>query len=129
MKKENTESKSDIQRKLDELTIEQQVLRNHRHKRNAVVNCIILAFYLALAIGSALSHAWQVLPELIGFSIWLGLVWFLEHQIVEQRYIINMQHGLHDLERQEIDGLMEAMSKQPSVKVVKKEKTNASANA
>ena len=129
MKKENTKSKSDTTLKIEALTRREESRLKQSNKRETIINGAILGLFVVLGVTSALAGAWTAVFNMLGYAMWLGLVWTLERQLNHYRYITNMMSGLHDLERQEIDELMNALSKQESVTVVKKETNNASANA
>jgi len=127
MVKENTESKSeeksDTSKKILILTNDQEHLRKQRNKRDTVVNSVILGFFLVLAIASAIGGSWTGVLNLVSISFWVALVWILERQISDQRYVIGMMSGLHELERQEIDTLLAALPPiKPTVKAKKETK-------
>lgn len=117
MAKENTELKSDesakkveIKDAISSLTEEQDAARKKRNKRIVIWNGGLAAFLLLATVvpGAITGHWFVALPNLVGL-FWLGFVTILELENSNLKWIMGMQRGLHELERAEIDTLMESM--------------------
>ena len=53
---------------------------------------------------------------MLGYSLWLGIVWVQERHMNELRFIIDMQQGLHDIESKELELAMQEQPKKPAAK-------------
>lgn len=124
MVKENTESKSDGRSEaqirvskavkvLEHNSLEKQRQRNKRVNRT---NGIILGFNAVIFIASAVVGAWASAITIVGYTLWLGIVWVQERHMNELRYIIDMQQGLHDLESKELELSIAAQAKKQPAK-------------
>ncbi len=131
MVKENTASKSEEQElkeakrsittRIHILERECDQKRSKRVKRTVRWNLAVVAFLIVLGVLTGwASGNWldNLIPSFIG-AMWLGLVTILEIENHNKQWIIDMQYGLRELEREEIDTLMDSLSKAPSVTVVK----------
>ena len=124
MVKENTESKSDVRSEAETrvskaakiLEHNSQEKQRQRNKRVNRTNGIILGFNVAFSIFGAIVGAWSVPITMLGYSLWLGIVWVQERHMNELRFIIDMQQGLHDIESKELELAMQEQPKKPTAK-------------
>lgn len=105
---EELEQIKKLKREFTILEHNEQEKKRIRNKRDAIFNGILLGLNTVIAIGAILSGAWIDLSVAIINTIWLLLVWGLERQISDQRYIINMQFGLNKIQE---NALQETLSK------------------
>lgn len=96
---EELEQIKKLKREFTILEHNEQEKKRIRNKRDAIFNGILLGLNTVIAIGDILSGAWIGLSVAIINTIWLLLVWVLERQISDQRFIINLQFGLNDLQQ------------------------------
>ena len=104
---EELEQIKKLKREFTILEHNEQEKKRIRNKRDTILNSVLLGLNLVIAVVSIIVGAWLGLIT-IADSLWLLLVWGLERQISDQRYIINMQFGLNKIQE---NALQETLSK------------------
>lgn len=95
---EEMEKIKKLKRQFTILEHNEQEKKRIRNKRDTITNSILLSINLLIVIVSVLTGAWVGLITILGYTLWLLIVWMLERQISDQRYIINMQFGLNKIQ-------------------------------
>lgn len=95
---EEMEKIKKLKRQFTILEHNEQEKKRIRNKRDTITNSILLSINLLIVIVSVLTGAWVGLITILGYTLWLLIVWMLERQINDQRYIINMQFGLNKIQ-------------------------------
>ena len=104
---EEMEKIKKLKREFTILDHNEQEKKRIRNKRDTILNGILLGINLVIAVVSIIAGAWGALITITGYSLWLLLVWMLERQINDQRYIINMQFGLNKIQENAIKETLE----------------------
>lgn len=95
---EEMEKIKKLKRQFTILEHNEQEKKRIRNKRDTITNSILLSINLLIVIVSVIVGAWVGLITILGYTLWLLIVWMLERQINDQRYIINMQFGLNKIQ-------------------------------
>ncbi len=94
---EEMEKIKKLKRQFTILEHNEQEKKRIRNKRDTITNSILLSINLLIVIVSVIVGAWVGLITILVYTLWLLIVWMLERQISDQRYIINMQFGLNKI--------------------------------
>lgn len=86
-------------------------VKSRELRRNNLLYGALALFYLALIVFAVVIQAWSSILTVLGLALWMGLVWMQAGTIAEQRFIIMVQQDLHDLERDELERVIEAGTK------------------
>lgn len=95
---EEMEKIKKLKRQFTILEHNEQEKKRIRNKRDTITNSVLLSINLLIVIVSVIVGAWVGLITILGYTLWLLIVWMLERQINAQRYIINMQFGLNKIQ-------------------------------
>lgn len=96
---EEMEKIKKLKRQFTILEHNEQEKKRIRNKRDTITNSVLLSINLLIVIVSVLTGAWVgLIRTILGYTLWLLIVWMLERQINDQRYIINMQFGLNKIQ-------------------------------
>jgi hypothetical protein len=90
------------------------------NRRDFIVYGVIGSIYLALGVLTFLTAKDKSdILYYLALLMWVGIVFGLNRQLNDQRFIMNMQHGLQKIERNELKKALEA-DPTPVIKAVKK---------